>query len=186
MAPWLDTILFWKIHIEISLKIYISLSWIIHSQSVSVLHTINVPIKIRSKEKFKNRNQKKNRTIYFSITSLFISFSRKFFEPDFEKMKEITVWRKAAEQMFFSLSVSWGGLIMFGSYNKFRHKVHYPALIISSLDFLTSIIAGVVVFSILGHLKFKGKEVYKALMPYMAIPVVEFSREGYKIRKVFG
>merc|ERR1711935_847647 len=44
----------------------------------------------------------------------------------------------------------------FGSYNKFRHKVHYPALIISSLDFLTSIVAGVVVFSILGHLKFKG------------------------------
>lgn len=81
---------------------------------------------------------------------------KKFFEPNFEKMKEITVWRKAAEQMFFSLSVSWGGLIMFGSYNKFRHKVHYPALIISSLDFLTSIIAGVVVFSILGHLKFKG------------------------------
>ena len=29
---------------------------------------------------------------------------------------------------------------MFGSYNKFRHRVHYPALIISSLDFLTSII----------------------------------------------
>lgn len=64
----------------------------------------------------------------------------------------IEVWRKAAEQMFFSLSVSWGGLIMFGSYNKFRHKVHYPAFIISSLDFATSIIAGVVVFSILGKL----------------------------------
>ena len=80
--------------------------------------------------------------------------------------------------MFFSLSVSWGGLIMFGSYNKFRHRVHYPALIISSLDFLTSIIgtyywhthfncnfssnnchdfaASVVIFSVLGHLKVKG------------------------------
>ena len=68
----------------------------------------------------------------------------------------IEIWRKAAEQMFFSLSVSWGGLIMFGSYNKFRHKVHYPAFIISSLDFVTSIIAGVVVFSILGELKMKG------------------------------
>lgn len=66
------------------------------------------------------------------------------------------MWRKAAEQMFFSLSVSWGGLIMFGSYNKFKHKVHYPALVISSLDFATSIIAGVVVFSILGELKLQG------------------------------
>jgi len=63
------------------------------------------------------------------------------------------VWRKAAEQMFFSLSVSWGGLIMFGSYNKFSHKVHITATVISSLDFLTSIIAGVVIFSILGELK---------------------------------
>lgn len=62
------------------------------------------------------------------------------------------VWRKAAEQMFFSLSVSWGGLIMFGSYNKFHHKVHITATVISSLDFVTSVIAGVVIFSILGAL----------------------------------
>ena len=53
--------------------------------------------------------------------------------------------------MFFSLSISWGGLFMFGSYNKFKHKVHITATVISSLDFLTSIIAGVLVFSILGH-----------------------------------
>ena len=66
---------------------------------------------------------------------------------------DITVWRKAAEQMFFSLSVSWGGLIMFGSYNKFKTKVHVYAAIISSLDFVTSLISGVVVFSILGELK---------------------------------
>lgn len=62
------------------------------------------------------------------------------------------VWRKAAEQMFYSLSVSWGGLVMFGSYNKFHHKVHITATVISSLDFLTSIISGVAVFSILGNL----------------------------------
>ena len=96
---------------------------------------------------------------------------------------EITVWRKAAEQMFFSLSVSWGGLIMFGSYNKFRHKVHYPALIISSLDFLTSIIAGVVVFSILGHLKFKGKEVYYLAhvieQPIFRIPNLEYLQRNF-------
>ncbi len=48
---------------------------------------------------------------------------RRFFIPEWEKLLEIKVWRLAAEQMFFSLSVSWGGLIMFGSYNKFRHKV---------------------------------------------------------------
>ena len=39
---------------------------------------------------------------------------------------------------------------MFGSYNKFNHKVHITATVISSLDFLTSIIASVLVFAILG------------------------------------
>ncbi len=52
-----------------------------------------------------------------------IKKTRQFFVPDFDKLMDPSVWRKAAEQMFFSLSVSWGGLIMFGSYNKFRHKV---------------------------------------------------------------
>ena len=52
--------------------------------------------------------------------------------------------------MFFSLSISWGGLFMFGSYNKFKHRVHITATVISSLDFVTSIIASVLVFSILG------------------------------------
>ncbi len=75
--------------------------------------------------------------------------------PKWEKLLDITVWREAAEQMFFSLSVSWGGLIMFGSYNKFRTKVHYHALAISSLDFVTSVIAGIVIFSVLGELKLK-------------------------------
>ena len=66
------------------------------------------------------------------------------------------VWQRAAEQMFFSLGVSWGGLVMFGSYNKFNHKVHIDAMVISSLDFLTSIIASVAVFSILGSMARSG------------------------------
>ena len=28
------------------------------------------------------------------------------------------VWRKAAGQVFFSLGISWGGIVMFGSYNR--------------------------------------------------------------------
>ena len=99
------------------------------------------------------RSEEEQRISKLSVLSgdfTFGFFFRFFFVPKWDKLMDIEVWRKAAEQMFFSLSVSWGGLIMFGSYNKFRHKVHYPALIISSLDFATSIIAGVVVFSILG------------------------------------
>merc|ERR1719323_1781931 len=74
------------------------------------------------------------------------------FVPKWEELLNITVWRKAAEQMFFSLGISWGGLIMFGSYNKFHNKIHIDASIVSTLDFLTSVIASVVIFSVLGFM----------------------------------
>lgn len=45
------------------------------------------------------------------------------FVPDWEKLLTLKPWQKAAEQMFFSLGISWGGLMMFGSYNKFNNKV---------------------------------------------------------------
>lgn len=75
-----------------------------------------------------------------------------FFVPTWKKLLDVNVWLRAAEQMFFSLGVSWGGLIMFGSYNKFKNKVHIDAMVVSSLDFITSIIAGIVIFSVLGSM----------------------------------
>jgi len=79
------------------------------------------------------------------------------FVPKWEKMLEIQVWRDAASQMFFSLGVSWGGLVMFGSYNKFHNKIHWDAAFVSTMDFFTSIISSVVVFSILGFLAAQAK-----------------------------
>ncbi len=48
-----------------------------------------------------------------------------------------------------------GGLMMFGSYNKFHNKIHIDAAVVSTLDFLTSLIASVVIFSVLGFLSVK-------------------------------
>jgi len=73
------------------------------------------------------------------------------FVPDWSKLADIGVWRAAAGQVFFSLGISWGGIIMFGSYNHFSARVHIDAHIVSAADFLTSIIASVVIFSTLGH-----------------------------------
>ena len=47
---------------------------------------------------------------------------------------------------------SWGGLMMFGSYNKFHNKINIDAAVVSSLDFITSLIASCVIFSVLGSL----------------------------------
>ncbi|XP_013792918.2 sodium-dependent nutrient amino acid transporter 1-like [Limulus polyphemus] len=41
---------------------------------------------------------------------------------------------------------------MFGSYNRFQNKVYKDAMFVSSLDFITSLIAGVVIFSVLGNM----------------------------------
>ena len=40
---------------------------------------------------------------------------------------------------------------MFVSYNKFDARVHVDAHIVSVVDFLTSLLASIVVFSTLGH-----------------------------------
>ena len=90
------------------------------------------------------------------------------FVPRWEKLLDFVVWRKAAEQMFFSLSISWGGLLMFGSYNKFHNKVHIDVAFVSSLDFLTSLIASCVIFSVLGHLAHElGKLKLRTIATYL-------------------
>lgn len=73
-----------------------------------------------------------------------------FITPDFEKLADVKVWQAAAGQMFFSLSVSMGGLIMYSSYSPFTHNVFRDAMIVSVCDTVTSIISGLVIFSVLG------------------------------------
>ena len=75
-----------------------------------------------------------------------------FFTPQWEKLYSLNVWYAAVTQSFFSLSVGFGTLTTYSSYNKFRHKTDKDALIISFADTFTSLLAGTVIFSILGHL----------------------------------
>lgn len=74
------------------------------------------------------------------------------FKPDFHKLFQISVWHDAVSQMFFSLGVAMGGLAMYSSYNDFRHDIFKDAVIVSVLDTITSLISGIVIFSILGAL----------------------------------
>ncbi len=54
-----------------------------------------------------------------------------YFKPDFQKIFTFKVWYEAVTQMFFSLSVGFGSLITYSSYNNFRHNTYRDALIIS-------------------------------------------------------
>ncbi|VDI69199.1 Hypothetical predicted protein [Mytilus galloprovincialis] len=91
-----------------------------------------------------------------------------FLIPEWSKLADLKVWIAAAGHMFFSLSVSFGGIIMFGSYNKFSNNVYGDALLIAVMDLVTSIIAGFVIFTTFG-----------ALAKKTGLEVSEVARGGY-------
>ena len=57
-----------------------------------------------------------------------------------------------ATQIFFAYSVGMGALPALGSYNKFHHNCYRDALITCVVNTCTCLTAGVLVFSILGHM----------------------------------
>uniref|UniRef100_A0AAY4B9Z1 Transporter n=1 Tax=Denticeps clupeoides TaxID=299321 RepID=A0AAY4B9Z1_9TELE len=72
------------------------------------------------------------------------------FTPKLEKMLEPQVWREAATQVFFALGLGFGGVIAFSSYNKRDNNCHFDAVLVSVINFLTSVLATLVVFAVLG------------------------------------
>lgn len=91
-----------------------------------------------------------------------------FIIPKWDQLASLEVWVAAAGQMFFSLSVSFGGIIMFGSYNKFKNNVYGDALLISIMDLVTSIISGFVIFTTFGGMAKK-----------IGVPIEDVAKKGY-------
>ncbi|KAL9914057.1 sodium-dependent nutrient amino acid transporter 1-like [Glossina fuscipes fuscipes] len=75
-----------------------------------------------------------------------------FIKPQWNKILDPEVWYAAVSQCFFSLTVCFGAIIVYASYNKFDHNVYRDATIITGLDTFTSLLAGCTIFGIIGHL----------------------------------
>ncbi|XP_066988644.1 sodium-dependent nutrient amino acid transporter 1-like [Macrobrachium rosenbergii] len=75
-----------------------------------------------------------------------------FIVPQWEKLLDPNVWYAAVTQCFFSLSVGFGSIISYASYNDFRHNIYRDTWILSLADTLTSLLAGFTIFCILGNL----------------------------------
>ncbi|KAH8339693.1 hypothetical protein KR074_009026, partial [Drosophila pseudoananassae] len=75
-----------------------------------------------------------------------------FLEPQWGELLNPTVWKNAVVQCFFSLAVGSGPIIMFASYNRFDHGIYRDAMIVTTLDTLTSLLGGITIFAILGNL----------------------------------
>ncbi|XP_059140060.1 sodium- and chloride-dependent taurine transporter-like [Physella acuta] len=78
-----------------------------------------------------------------------------YLDPKWERLADAQVWVDAGTQIFFSYAISLGTLMALGSYNKFHHNCFRDSLIFALVNSLTSLLAGVVIFSILGYMAFK-------------------------------
>ncbi|XP_037047033.1 sodium-dependent nutrient amino acid transporter 1-like [Bradysia coprophila] len=61
------------------------------------------------------------------------------------------VWSSAVIQVFFSLAICLGTIIMYSSFNKFTHNINRSVNIVTTLDTLTSLLCSVIIFGILGN-----------------------------------
>ncbi|KAK6192111.1 hypothetical protein SNE40_003649 [Patella caerulea] len=78
-----------------------------------------------------------------------------YVKPNFSRLLMIEVWLDAAAQVFFSLGPGFGTLVALSSYNKFNNNCYFDAIITSIINCATSLLAGLVVFSIIGYMSLK-------------------------------
>ncbi|CAG7837046.1 unnamed protein product [Allacma fusca] len=100
----------------------------------------------------KSEDDVSKRERWANPTEFLMSCIEYFLTPDWEKIKGPKIWFEAVNQCFFSLATSFGPLVMFGSFNEFKHNTYRDAWIVSCLDTFTSLFAGVIVFAVLGNL----------------------------------
>ncbi|ABR31149.1 transporter [Thermosipho melanesiensis] len=74
------------------------------------------------------------------------------FQPNFAKLAEPRVWANAFGQIFFTLSLAFGIMIAYGSYNKKEEDIANNAIITALGNSATSFLAGIAVFSVLGYM----------------------------------
>ncbi|KAK8776475.1 hypothetical protein V5799_030178 [Amblyomma americanum] len=72
--------------------------------------------------------------------------------PRWEALLDGTVWAAATEQVFYSLSIGTGGLVLYGSFQEFRADMQSSVRLICIMDFMTSAFASLVIFSVLGNM----------------------------------
>ncbi|XP_052015909.1 inactive sodium-dependent neutral amino acid transporter B(0)AT3 isoform X3 [Apodemus sylvaticus] len=106
------------------------------------------------------------------------------FTPNMKILQNPRVWLDAATQIFFSLSLAFGGHIAFASYNPPRNNCEKDAVTIALVNSLTSLYASITIFSIMG---FKASNDYGkcldrnilSLINEFDLPEFSISRDEY-------
>ncbi|WP_199849853.1 sodium-dependent transporter [Blastococcus sp. Marseille-P5729] len=77
------------------------------------------------------------------------------FTPDWEALSDPDVWIAAYSQIFFSLSIAFGIMITYASYQKRKANMTSSGLVVAFANSSFEILAGIAVFSTLGFLAFE-------------------------------
>lgn len=78
-----------------------------------------------------------------------------YLRPNFVALWDLEVWSAAMSQIFFTLSLAFGIMIAYASYQHVESDISKSAIITSLVNSSISIIAGFVVFSTLGYMSLK-------------------------------
>jgi len=90
-----------------------------------------------------------------------------YLRPNFSAFFDLDLWMAAVAQVFFTLSLGFGVMVAYASYQKKTSDIVLSALITSIADALIAITAGFVVFSTLGHMSLTS-----------GIPIAELAATG--------
>lgn len=75
-----------------------------------------------------------------------------YLTPQWHRLGDISVWADACIQIFFSLGVTWGGMVTLASYNNFSNNVFRDCVMVACGNCITSVFAGFVIFGIIGFM----------------------------------
>ncbi|XP_055372891.1 sodium-dependent nutrient amino acid transporter 1 [Condylostylus longicornis] len=78
-----------------------------------------------------------------------------FINPQWDQLTNPKVWYAAVTQVFFSLAICFGNIVMYASYNRFSQNIYRDATIVTTLDTFTSLLAGIIIFGVLGNLAYE-------------------------------
>jgi NSS family neurotransmitter:Na+ symporter len=73
----------------------------------------------------------------------------KYLQPELDEVLNPDVWRAAASQAFFSLSLGMGGMLTFASYLKRDQNLPESATVVAFTDFGVAFVAGLLVFPVI-------------------------------------
>ncbi|XP_072104042.1 sodium- and chloride-dependent GABA transporter 1 isoform X2 [Mobula birostris] len=90
-----------------------------------------------------------------------------FLRPNWSKLLEVQVWVNAAAQIFNSIGIGFGSMVSLASYNKFNNNILKDTVVVAVINSLTSIFAGLVIFSAIGYMS----HIYK-------LPVENIATDG--------